>query len=51
MTIDEAINVINTWELPMRKSSEDNEFIKEFLDAVEVLKAFAIAIRYDEPFE
>lgn len=43
MDVTEAINVINTWELPMRKSEEGNDFANEFLDAVDVLKRFAIS--------
>ena len=41
MSIEEAINVINTWIEPMRKTQK-GEFAHEFLDAVEVLKSDAI---------
>ena len=42
MTVDEAINAINTWSGSMRKTADGNEFMTEFLDAVDVLKRYTI---------
>lgn len=42
MTINEAINVINTWSGSMRITAKGNDFMSEFLDAVDVLKMDAI---------
>lgn len=41
MTNKEAINVINTWIMPIRKNIS-GEFVHEFLDAVEVMERNAI---------